>query len=348
MPISALDAVTPAFQHAKQQLLQPFRMGQWAKLALVGFLAGELGSGGCSFRRGLGMPNGGTGHFPGLPSLSPLLFAGVISLIIVSASVIGLILLWLSSVMRFILFDSIIARRCDIGIGWSRRQRSGFQYFVWQILFTLAVLLGMGVLLGIPAGAGFALGWFDQPRQHLVPLVLGGIVFFFVFIAFLLISIVVKVFTKDFVVPQMAVEGISAFEGWRRLWEMMKTERSSYAGYLGLKILMAIGAAVILGIITAMVILLLLIPVGGVGIMALLLGHSAGLTWNLYTITLSIVVGLIVLAVILYLASLINVPAIVFFPAYAIYFFASRYPPLNALVYPAPPLPAPGASLLSP
>ena len=43
MPLSAVDAVSPATQHAKQQLLQPFRWGQWSRLALVGFLAGVGG-----------------------------------------------------------------------------------------------------------------------------------------------------------------------------------------------------------------------------------------------------------------------------------------------------------------
>jgi hypothetical protein len=41
------------------------------------------------------------------------------------------------------------------------------------------------------------------------------------------------------------------------------------------------------------------------------------------------------------------VPAIVFFPAYSIYFFASRYPPLDAYLH--PPLPTvPPAPLLPP
>jgi len=86
-----------------------------------------------------------------------------------------------------------------------------------------------------------------------------------------------------------------------------------------------------------------LIPAGGFGVIAVVLGKAAGLTWNLYTITLAVVVGSVVLAVLLFVMSLISVPAIVFFPAYSIYFFASRYPPLDALLHPAqataPPLP---------
>jgi len=50
-------------------------------------------------------------------------------------------------------------------------------------------------------------------------------------------------------------------------------------------------------------------------------------------------VGCIVLAILLYVVSLISVPAIVFFPAYSIYFFASRYPALEAFLHPTPPIP---------
>jgi hypothetical protein len=52
---------------------------------------------------------------------------------------------------------------------------------------------------------------------------------------------------------------------------------------------------------------------------------------------LAVVVGACALLFILYVISLISVPAVVFFPAYSIYFFASRYPALDALVHPAPP-----------
>jgi hypothetical protein len=79
------------------------------------------------------------------------------------------------------------------------------------------------------------------------------------------------------------------------------------------------------------------VPTVGLGIIAVLTGKAAGLTWNVETITLAIVVGCILLAIFFYLVSLISVPAIVFFPAYSIYFFAGRYPRLAAALYPATP-----------
>jgi hypothetical protein len=348
LPISAVDAIDPAFQHTKQQLLHPFRAAQWAKLALVGFLAGELSSGGCngsSFRSPT-HPSGGQ-PFP-FPHPNLLLYASLIALLIGLVAVLWIVFLYVSSVMRFILFDSVIAKRCDIRLGWTRRHEAGLRYFVWQLLFILAMLVGLTVLVGIPAGFALAAGWLKDPHRHLVPLILGGMLLFLVVMGFILFSLVVHVLTKDFVVPEMALENVSAFEGWRRLLPMLQSEKGSYAGYIGMKIVMAVAASVAVGIVAITVFLILLIPVGGFGVVAVILGKTAGLTWNLYTITLAVVAGCVVLAVLLYVMSLISVPVIVFFPAYSIYFFASRYPALDALLRPpapaapqVPPLPPP-------
>jgi len=348
LPISAVDAINPALRHTKEQLLHPFRAAQWAKLAFVGFLAGELSSGGCngsSFQTP-GHPGGGQ-SLP-LPHLNNLLlYASLIAVLIVVAVVLWMVFLYVSSVMRFILFDSVIAKRCEIRRGWARRHGAGLRYFVWQLLFILAMFVGLTVLVGIPAAFALAAGWLKDPHRHMVALILGGMLLFFVVIGFILLSLVVHVLTKDFVVPEMALENISAFEGWRRLLPMLRSEKGSYAGYLGMKIVMALGAAVVVGIATVVVILILLIPAGGFGVVAVILGKTAGLTWNLYTITLAVVVGCIVLAVLLYVIALISVPAIVYFPAYSIYFFASRYPPLDALLRP-PPIAEPVPPLASP
>jgi len=111
---------------------------------------------------------------------------------------------------------------------------------------------------------------------------------------------------------------------------MMKEEKGGYAGYIGMKIVLASATAVILFVAFFVVLLVLLIPVGGVGAITVLAGRAAGLTWNPLTIAIAIVVGGIVLMALILIAALISVPAIVFFPAYSIHFFAERYPPLRA------------------
>jgi len=351
VPISAVDTISLAFRHTKQQLLQPFRLGQWSRLALVGLLAGELSSsGGCNGPSNFNFPRHPARQFftPGLSATNPTLYIGLIVVLIASAFVLGIVLMYVSSVMRFILFDSVLAKECRIRAGWSRRQGPGLLYFFWKILYTVVSLAGLLVLLGIPLGFAFLMGWLKEPRQHLLPLILGGVAVFFLMFAFFVVLAVIYVLTKDFVVPQMALEDIGVVEAWRRLWTMMKAERGGYAGYIGMKIVLAIGAAMIVGIVTLILGLIIAIPTVALAVIAVLTGKTAGLTWNVFTITLAVVVGSVLFAVILYLVALISVPVVVFFPAYSIYFFAARYRPLSLVLYPpaapvtppeAPPLP---------
>ena len=73
--------------------------------------------------------------------------------------------------------------------------------------------------------------------------------------------------TKDFVVPQMALEGIGAMEGWRRLWPMIQAEKGGYAGYVGMKIVLAIGAGIVIGIVSVILALVVAIPTMGSGLL---------------------------------------------------------------------------------
>jgi hypothetical protein len=338
LPISALDAIPLAFEHTRQQLFTRFRLGQWTRLAFVGLLAGELGSGGGSnFNLGkLTNPQpGGSPHFPA--NLTPILLAlgAVLVVLVFAALVFGIVMMYVSSVMRFILFDSVLAKECHIRLGWQRRQRPGGRLFLWSLLCIFATFGGLTLLVGIPAAFAFAVGWLRAPKEHIIPLVLCGILLFFVLVIFFVAISLVYVLTKDFVVPQMALEDIGAIEAWRRLWPMLKTEMWSYAGYIGMKMVMAIGAGMAIGLVTVILGLVMAIPAVALGILAVLTGQSAGLTWNAYTITLAIVVGTVLLSIFFYLVSLISVPALVFFPAYSIYFFAARYGPLYSALYPA-------------
>jgi hypothetical protein len=336
LPISAIDTVSLAVEHTKQQLFKPFRFSQWTKLAVVGLLAGELGSGnGCNFHLPAHPGASSHGSIPGLPGVDLALLAGLISVLVIAGLLLGIILMYIGSVMRFVLFDSILAKECNITRGWNSRQGAGWRYFLWKLLYLLFTLGGLAVLIGIPAAVAFGAGWITEPREHLLPLILCGTLLFFAVVIFVIALASVFVLTKDFVIPQMALENISAFEGWRRLWPMITADKSGYAGYLGLKIVMAIGAGIVVGIATVILGLIIAIPTIGLSIVAVITGKSAGLTWNASTITVAIVVGCTLLAFFLYLVALISVPVIVFFPAYSIYFFASRYPALNAALYSA-------------
>jgi len=353
LPISAADSITPALEHTKRQLFRPFRLGQWTKLAFVGLLAGELGGSGFN-RSNFTVPGHGGAPpgiaFPGSLGIEHALLIAVITSAVIAAIAVGIILMYVGSVMRFVLFDSIVAKECHIRWSWARRMTPGWRYFVFKLLYVVLSFALIALLVGIPVAFAFAGGWFKEPKQHLPILILGGLFLFLLLFAFVLATAVIMVLTKDFVVPQMALDNVDVFEGWRRLWPMMVAEKGAYAAYVGLKIVLAIVAGIAIAIATGILTLVFAVPAIGLGILAFLTGKSAGLTWNVYTITLAIVLGCVLLAVFLYLVALLSVPVIVFFPAYSIYFFAGRYPRLSAVLYPAPPAPAmpPGAVPVSP
>src|SRR5215475_6118846 len=142
---------------------------------------------------------------------------------------------YISSRMRFVLFDSVVAKECHIRRYWAQRGAPAFRYFAFQLLLALAVFGGLAFFGSIAAIIAFGTGWLRNPRQYLVPLILMGIVIFFFVAAFLVVVFLVAVLTKDFVVPQMALEDLPVAEGWRRLWSRLMTEKGGYAGYVGMK-----------------------------------------------------------------------------------------------------------------
>ena len=105
---------------------------------------------------------------------------------------------------------------------------------------------------------------------------------------------------------------------------MMKSEKSSYAAYVGMKIVLALGAAIMFGIITLIAIVLMMIPAGVIGIVVVLAGKAAGLTWTLYTISWGIVAVCIGFLIMMYVVSFVSVPGIVFFPGVFALFFRCR------------------------
>ena len=248
------------------------------------------------------------------------------------------VFLYLNSVFRFILFDSVLRRRCSISEGWKKWHRAGGRYFLWQIVFLISFYISLAVLIGIPLALAAAAGWFRDMNQHVGRLIVGGLLLGGLLLVFILLSIAVQVLAKDFLVPIMALENLDFADGWSRLLGIIKTqgEKGRFAIYLLLKLVLSIAAGIIFSIIAIFPLLFVLVP----SIVAVVAARAAGLALNVTTISVAIICGTVLLLLLIYMIALVSVPATVFFPAYAIHFFASRYPNLDALLNPVPP-PAP-------
>ncbi len=355
-PLSAVDAISPAFARTKRLLLQPFRFGFWVRLGLVALVTGESLSGGWGGSSGFNFPfprgsgdNGDKFLLLADPSWEralayiPWIIAGGIAVF-----ALGLLWTYVSSVFRFILLDAVLNDRCRLGEGWRRWQSQGFSYFLWQIVLSVAMIASLAVLFGLPVLLAWRAGIFRQADQHVGLLVAGGVGLFFLFIAWVVLGALVALFAKDFVIPFMALEGLGVLAAWRRVLPLLRVEKMAYAGYVLMKIVLAVGSAVLFGIINVILFLVVFVLLGLVGAGLFLAGKAAGLTWDAYTIGAVVVLGVAVLAGLLYLLAFVFVPAMVFFQSYTLHFLGSRYPLLDSLLHPPPPAAAPAAAAPAP
>ena len=352
-PLSAIDAISPAFQHAKRELFQPYRWGFWLRLALVGVATGEIygssGWGGYRFAApaARGRSNGLwldfiTTNREYLRHYLPLIVLGVLLLI---AGV--FFWLYVSSVFRFILFDTVLNDRCDLKEGWRRWRSQGTRLFYWWICFGAALLSLLAVMAGAAVFVAAKSGALRNPRQHVLLLVLGGAGCLLALACVFLVAWLVSMFTKNFLVPLMALEDLDIAEGWRRVIVMLKAEKAAYAGYVLVKIILTLGSAILFGLLTLIAVIALLVPLSIAGYAAYALVRAEGWLLNPLTILLAVPAAGVALGLILYTVAFVSAPAMVFFQAYLIHFLASRYSVLEerlAALPGAPPLPGSAAS----
>ena len=323
-------------------------------MALVCLITGDFAGGGGGYSGDFNFPhsrprdgnavlaNPGIDWSKLLPWL-PWILAGV-------ALVLLLIFLWIyvASVYRFVLFDSVLYDRCELKGSWGRWEPRGRRYFFWSLALFAVFLVGYALLVGAPLLIAWRAGLFHHPGQHLVPLILGGAALLFILIAFFLLGAIVGLFTKDFCVPIMAMENVGVLDAWRRLLPMLAAEKMAFTGYVLMKIVLAIGCAIVVGIATLLSFIILLIPLGIAALIIFFGGKAIGLTLSVATVSILVLLGGVILTGFIYLFALINTPPMVFFQSYVLHFFGSRYPALGAIVFPPPPEAPPPPALVEP
>ncbi len=319
----------PALQNVKRVLLSPFSVRKWLTLALIAFLAGVVGSGGGG---GGGGPSGNGG--PDFDQMGPqiaawyqahtdAIIAGAIGVGIVGLAVF-LIMLYVSSIFRFVFMESVITTETRIRESWHRNKAEGLAYMWWRIGFGLISLLLVALLVGGPVilvifilgsarggeGGGFAaVGG---------AVVLGLVAIFFALICALVIGLI-SAMTRDFVLPLMYLRRIRSVAGWRAFWPILCGNKLGFLIYFLLKFVLAIAAGIvgmfgaIIGLIVA-VIPLALIGLMGWGIV-LLLGIT---TWSWWYLAVLIPVGLVIAMLLGYWMTCVLLPIPVWFQSYAL------------------------------
>lgn len=243
--ISVVDPIGPAIERAKTILFRPFDLGRWFVIGFCAWLA-QLGSG----------PRGGSSNrFQYrvdqrdirhefyqtkdyvLNNLEWIIPVGIGILAIVIA--VWLIVLWLSSRGRFMFLYCVAQNKAEVTNPWHRFRGHANSLFAFRAvvgIITMVAAILPFVLGGIVVSASTVTLGFN-------PLTIIGIVMAVTFfIAVLIVSGVITVFTTDFVVPIMYLHATGAVASWRILLDLMSVNRARF--FLYVLILIAVSIAI--------------------------------------------------------------------------------------------------------
>ena len=329
--ISPAGAISWALDRTLGLLFQPFDAWRWARLSLV-----------CLFLGG-GTPTAAfQWSLSALPSdfrLTDLVTSvrqyvaqhpSLIFALIVFALALGLGFLYLRSVFRFIVVDSLVKREVALRRAWSALRSLGHSYFRWLVgsLLTLASTFSLMVIVAFP---GLRAASTSGPGRLFATAALALILSLIVLLG-LAVGLLI-VLTDDFVVPLMYAERLPLPSAWGKLWQKMRQDPASFAVYILLRFGLSVGVSV--------AVLLFLVPllvgvfsgtiiVGATVVLAL---HLMGLAWvwNLPTIGLAAVVSALLGAVLVILLGAVGMPGQVFLQSFGLRFIAARSPSLEAL-----------------
>jgi hypothetical protein len=346
--LSATDCFRPALDRTRALLFQPFRFAFWCRLALLGFLTGELTSSGCNFNYGGNFPTdtGRTDRTQSFFAMDPVWervahYWWLIAIGAVVLFVFFLVFMYLASVARFMLFEAVLEGSISLRTAWRRWRPLSHTYFLFQLAFFVCLWVALLVVIGLPVFLAWRAGFFQNFTAHLLIGVLGITALVGIAALILVTAALIHVFAKDFVVPIMALEDLPFGSAWRGFVSLLSREKGGFAAYIGIKIVLAIAAAIVFGMGAILFLLVLLIPIAIVAAIVIGIGAAAGLTWTPATIALAVALGVNALIAIMIIITFCHTPLAAFFPSYSLYFLAGRYAPLHDRLYPEPPPPVP-------
>ncbi len=317
----------PAWEHMKRILFSPFDWRKWAALALVAFLAGTMqggGNGGGNF----GSRGGGPGEFEEFKervedwwrAYEPEIIAGGAALVVIGIGL-SLLMLYVSSVFRFMFLEAIITDEVRIRHSWVRNKAVGISFMWWRLCINLLATLVLALFIGLPVAAillpsgggdwGSGLGTGSGIAVMLYA--------FFMVFALSIVGGLISAMTRDFVLPIMHRHRVTTLEGWHHLWPILCANKGGFAVYFLLKIALALGAGIASAIGGCLGILVAAIPLGLIGLIGYGLCLVFDITaWNWWYLTGLIPFGFVLMMLLSYWMTCVLLPIPVFFQGYAL------------------------------
>jgi hypothetical protein len=330
-PLSAAGAILFALEDTLRLLFRPFDVRKWAKLGLICLLLGG-GTPTAAFQWSLsGLP--GDLRLPSLLSRVRQFMEqhpSLIVLAVVGALALGFGVLYLRSLFRFVLVDSLVNREVSIGRAWFSLRPLGESYFRW-LASTLAGLVAAFTALVILTLPGLQAASSSGPGRLFATAAMALILSLIVLVG-LGVALLITL-SDDLVVPLMYADRLPLPSAWKLLWRKMRADPASFAVYILLRFMLSVGVSV--GVLLFLVPLLVGLFSGSIIVTAVvvLALHLVGLTWvwSLPTIGVAILAFLLLAGLLVALLSTVGMPGQVFLQAFSLRFIAARSPSLATL-----------------
>jgi hypothetical protein len=334
---SPAGALTSAFSHAVQLLLNPFAPRRWIKLSVVCLFLGG-GATSAAFHWSLGTLPSDIGFQEALTRLWD--YGAQHTWLILLAMVLGLslavALVYLRAICRFVLVDSILRGEILIRRALPATRPLAHSYFFWLLgaLVAVGAALGTGILAVFPYLRTAA-----ASGSHSVALsmTLAGLLLVQALVG-LTLALVITL-TDDLAVPIMYAERLPLLATWRKLWRAMRAEAGTFTLYIVLRFVVSVGVgiAVLFVLFPALVILFSGAIISAALVVLTLRVVGVAWVWTPFTIVLAGLALVLLMGLLLILLSVAGMPGQVFLQGFGMRFISPRIPALDALWRNPPP-----------
>jgi hypothetical protein len=337
--ISAVDSVSLAIQRTREFLFRPFRWGTYLKLGLVAIVTEGIGShSGTSAHGGQQSGQGPMVYSPF--DIAPQWIALIVVAVLV-AIVVGIVLFYLVTRLRFAYFHCLTQKTTEIRPGWQLYRAQAMRFF-WLNLgvgFSFLLLLA---LVSIPFIAGFwrlihTIPPGGKPDLAAVLALVLPIIPLILLLA--LAAFLIDVILRDWMLPHFALEDATATEAWEAVWERIKAEPREFLVYALLRLVLPLIASVALFAVLLIPGLMLAGTVGAIeyGIHSAFVDSTAASA--LVGILLQVFFGIVAFGFLLLASICLGGPVSTAIREYALVFYGGRYEELGEMLNP-PPQPA--------
>jgi len=276
----SVDALSSAYYHTRRILFCPFEPRKYMKMALVYLLSGGMQGGprGGSFNNYIPTPRSHhhSGIEGGITSMAQSCLSDAGSFIrargsgeslqyflnlvqiwksrldsIFHSNDTGLMALWslgifgvvvlvfgliyMTSVFQFIFLESIVSNRLSIIEHWRKHKGLGFSYMLWMLVI-MFVMIGMMAAFLVPVGMTAAASKGAPSGAFMGSLCAGMLAV----LAVILVLSIVAALTINLVVPVMYIKNISILPAWGRVLKLARSHVGEFLLYCVVKVGLAV------------------------------------------------------------------------------------------------------------